>query len=834
MSAFHNPYHFVPLPAAPTGPGRHPLGKDPFELPPQATHDRYVADTFSGQITCRLTTITPLVIGGVQTGNPPKCVNPFTAPGQPDRPLIPGSALRGLISSIAEAASDSAFRVLTDRIFSYRRSMAEGLSALGLIVESNGELRLHPLVEPHMESVDSTNFDLRDALPKDQADYSAMFAVPLWKVYFGNAQTIRVPQFLDRYHTNSAPHGGPFYALAKTAVSRKIKTRHRARQLDLHFALGYETDAEPEPWDDQKHNETTHIRGILRVLGVSSETRKTGMPTRKHEFFIPFSRQREDELRSGKAPTFPILPEALERFQQLADERTQEADEDTLSEDLLPFTPHGQTRSAKGVPKDPQRPERAYYLKPGDVVFFRPTEDGRAVAEISLSSIWRGRVEQGREGAKRAARVSDFIASADPALLPLGDLRKTHLTPAELLFGFVEHEGQRALAGRVRFLDAAPCEGQKDLLHPEWVDLQILNSPKPPSPNFYFRKRAGAGWIRKSALNLKDHQIQGRKFYLHTQNPAAATRPDDPRWTMHRENVDSRRYDKMRVRVRPILAGEAFEFRVRFDNLNRFELGMLLHALHPSDGFHHKLGLGKPLGLGTVKIEWVNLEVVDRTARYITTALTAPRAATAKDPQPFVDDYLAALRAADPKLASLNALLALGNPDKVRHPVHYPQVAGSNPGDAAFEQDRYAWFMQNDDTTNHRQPGQYLQPIVDATGCVAQSLPALYREQSGHPPAVNYSPSVQAARNNPAPAPSRTPPPRPQPSDEHEFTAAKHEKDGRVLFTMSLGGTGWRGYLDVPKAQRDQWRARFPVGSKVTLKIKGVSSNLLQLHPPPQ
>ena len=59
-----------------------------------------------------------------------------------------------------------------------------------------------------------------------------------------------------------------------------------------------------------------------------------------------------------------------------------------------------------------------------------------------------------------------------------------------------------------------------------------------------------------------------------------------------------------------------FEFRVRFDGLSQAELELLLFAIEPSDAFHHKLGLGKPIGLGTVKVRVEAFNIVHRRVRY--------------------------------------------------------------------------------------------------------------------------------------------------------------------------------------------------------------------------
>lgn len=58
-----------------------------------------------------------------------------------------------------------------------------------------------------------------------------------------------------------------------------------------------------------------------------------------------------------------------------------------------------------------------------------------------------------------------------------------------------------------------------------------------------------------------------------------------------------------------------FKSRIRFDNLSPKELGCLLFVLKLPEGCFHKIGMGKPLGLGSVKIE-PELVIINREERY--------------------------------------------------------------------------------------------------------------------------------------------------------------------------------------------------------------------------
>lgn len=60
--------------------------------------------------------------------------------------------------------------------------------------------------------------------------------------------------------------------------------------------------------------------------------------------------------------------------------------------------------------------------------------------------------------------------------------------------------------------------------------------------------------------------------------------------------------DEQHTIIRPVKDGVIFKGRIRFENLSDVELGALLFALELPEGCCHKLGMGKPLGLGSVRI----------------------------------------------------------------------------------------------------------------------------------------------------------------------------------------------------------------------------------------
>ncbi|HID99175.1 MAG TPA: hypothetical protein EYP59_02655 [Thiotrichaceae bacterium] len=130
---FCNPYHFVPaVPIEETSEQyqRWLSVKENFKKRKEDyryDHSRYYADSktcYSGRIICKLTAETPFFVGASNTREADKnqhfstIVVPFELDG---KPAIPASTLRGLLSSIVEAASNSALRVLNNERYSLKK-----------------------------------------------------------------------------------------------------------------------------------------------------------------------------------------------------------------------------------------------------------------------------------------------------------------------------------------------------------------------------------------------------------------------------------------------------------------------------------------------------------------------------------------------------------------------------------------------------------------------------------------------------------------------------------------------------------------------------------------
>ena len=128
--------------------------------------------------------------------------------------------------------------------------------------------------------------------------------------------------------------------------------------------------------------------------------------------------------------------------------------------------------------------------------------------------------------------------------------------------------------------------------------LAILGQPKPAQGRFYLGDATGreqrAGLSKGQAGYRDGNRVRGPKVYPHH-----AQGLKQEAWRGHERTRQNR---SLTGWVKP---GVAFEFDLHVTNLTRVELGGLLWLLSLPAGHFLRLGLGKPLGFGSVRAEVV-------------------------------------------------------------------------------------------------------------------------------------------------------------------------------------------------------------------------------------
>lgn len=189
---------------------------------------------------------------------------------------------------------------------------------------------------------------------------------------------------------------------------------------------------------------------------------------------------------------------------------------------------------------------------------------------------------------------------------------------AEAIFGQVEEN--KHLAGRVFFSDAVwkpKSDEQNPFLKEDSSDdgrriPKILSSPKPTSFQLYLNqpeKDVQNESTLKSYYDKGETIIRGFKRYWHKKPNQKEIFEENYEiknnevFGKSKNGNDEGQKSSQHTIISPVKQGTKFISRIYFENLSKLELGALLSALSLPESKRHKLGMGKPLGLGTICIK---------------------------------------------------------------------------------------------------------------------------------------------------------------------------------------------------------------------------------------
>ena len=151
--------------------------------------------------------------------------------------------------------------------------------------------------------------------------------------------------------------------------------------------------------------------------------------------------------------------------------------------------------------------------------------------------------------------------------------------------------GTQETASRVYFEDATP------LSFTELAEAKahLLMPPNPTSYQLYLKQTTG----ELKHWDSSGVEIRGYKMYWHNKQAD---------WQASRSELDNDNKrppdDRLIKSMKPLDTGARFKSRIRFSNLSKVELGALM-MIFDLDGLKdaaYKIGQGKPLGFGSVKI----------------------------------------------------------------------------------------------------------------------------------------------------------------------------------------------------------------------------------------
>lgn len=241
-----------------------------------------------------------------------------------------------------------------------------------------------------------------------------------------------------------------------------------------------------------------------------------------------------------------------------------------------------------------------YYVRESDKstkLYFSPAALGKDIYYNSLTNIVGNQTLQGRE-----------------KYFPCDQADK--LCDTCHLFGTVSNQKESKLSfsvtGKLRFLDARLVKKEEETIEQYYrspCHLKVLAGPKINCVEFYTHIEQEKGkrkvsywdydWAQMSNIDISEQlRINGRKFY----------------WHQKKKNYRSQENNNLNITARVLVGDNStpskkipkFKFKVYFDKVSELELERILWILSLGDNQNelcHKIGMGKPIGLGSIKIQ---------------------------------------------------------------------------------------------------------------------------------------------------------------------------------------------------------------------------------------
>lgn len=476
-------------------------------------------------------------------------------------PAIPGSSLRGVIRALVEIAGYGKMRWVNDAVSITFRAVAAS--------------REDPLAEPYRDIIGSFSRNVLAGYLRQQPNGVWVIQPalkPSQKGWTEQAAYLKVKEakipseaITNFYRFDDWDYWPEYFKVSFNAVNERGKRGSYVRITQIG-------DEE----DNYQH------RGVLVCTGSMVESGKENQtsPRRNHALVLEANNRAKPLLITGD--TLAAYRESLTPFQR--DELWAEGG-----------------------------------LEDGAPVFYVTAKDG--------SVFWFGHTPNFRIPARNEsgglAAVRDFIPKA--VRQPNKDDGPTEPDLAEAIFGWVDEEKEgnptklgkdgkikfTQRAGRVFFGDARYENNRSGVWYSaEPIKPAPLSSPKITTFQHYLTQDKNEGHDPDLRGSLAHYgtaaEIRGHKLYWHKGNTKIPL-------------ADDKAKESQLTRIEPIKAGVRFRFRVHFENLLEHELGALSWALclpnEPGKSYCHKLGMGKPLSMGAVKIT-AKLHLTDRHERY--------------------------------------------------------------------------------------------------------------------------------------------------------------------------------------------------------------------------
>lgn len=517
-----------------------------------------------------------------------------------DEAMIPGSEIRGTISTVYEAITNSCFRIFEDSKYLSRRISTDQKPKYGMV--TNGATSITEIEEVYRiplyddEKVtnaivfkDHLNYKNGDVLRRRRIETAFEWNKVIACIANENRNFLLNMNAEER---KKVLHGGVsikfnliegVYSKDCIAVLGKIQGTDDFAQFinkintDLsQFKITVKNEKEREgfikftgmnmvnikkPVDEESDLQNSCDVELLNVLHNKGTWRKS----RDHYYPRPELLRVKDKVQY-KVPKrceriFAVPSDTAIQYEVPAKVRNQYG---SILEDYRKNFGH--------IDKKFQTKVQHQELTDGDLVYFIPYNDKKVVKAVMPVPL--SRMADDKPMGEKLPDKNLLPCDHEHIEYGSASSHNERLCPACRLFGTTNYKG------RVRFGFARSKEVSIPKLHKDgaggdgaYVTLPLLACPRPT-------------WsIPKDSADFK---VPGRKFYVHHDG-----------W----EKEEKNRSENNRT-VEYLGEDNAFTFDVFFENLEKWELGLLLYSLElePENNLAHKMGMAKAHGFGSARI----------------------------------------------------------------------------------------------------------------------------------------------------------------------------------------------------------------------------------------
>lgn len=626
----HNPYNFV-----------RPLGEAQKEsqFQKQSFTGLNKKEGLSGNLKVQININSPLAILGEEKKDPlvegHKLSDFYQEAGEY---RIPASSLKGAVRAMFEAATNSCFSVLT-----------ENQENKNIPLFKRGEMGMSAELIPARITKDETGKYYAEIMyghVKDPKDNPQKVQHAAWIYTYPSRKN-------TKYKDNSAygkrfdkqfkqyEHKQKLYA----KLEKILYTKDSKRSFEFYSVTDV---SETEP------NVPGYVPGYYYKSGENSYN--------KHDERFFYRNEPENSVFEEKKELDDLI---VKKYEQLLGNYV-EVNSDSDNKIKPKSKPPEHSRHVKQKEKE---------LKDGDLVYVKMSKDYQQVEAMYPVQISRVQYKHS---------ILNLIKEHHEHLLHCNNSEK--LCPACRTFGWVSDtvagEGA-ALKSRVSFSSGELEDGS---LTPNTYILRPLDKPKPTTVPFYLKKPGANRKMGKhdNYNNPENVEIRGRKFYLDHGKQSSK----DPTYEKNPEIINKGNLNRS---VKAFDEG-SFLFNIEFTNLSEAELGALLWAVTLEEGMNQHIGYGKPLGLGSVKMEAASLMIEEGSYRSWDAEEYEERTEEiAQYIEQFKKEMATAYETSFEQLENIADIIAIHTPT-LTHPIRYPS-------EIPFE-NQFKWFMNNNNKGN--------------------------------------------------------------------------------------------------------------------------------------